>query len=117
EKDKEGNKFQWTKNVAGIFIKLNKNGESPEIKLLCGAPLVYLRSKKQKVKIYWKGKLYQEVIFKENKYIFFKIKSQPLEAGFLEVKILPDFNLKKMGLSTESRDLGVQFFSSPYLPE
>lgn len=114
EEDERENEFRWTKNVAGIFIKLNKNGESPEFKLRCGAPLAHLESNKQKVDIYWKGRPYREVIFKENKSVFFKIKSRPLEAGFLELKILPDFNLKKMGLSTESRDLGVQFYGSPF---
>lgn len=110
ERDKEGDKFQWTKNLAGIYIKLNKKGESLDIKLVCGAPLAHLKSKKQKVEIYWKGKIYREVTFTENRNIFLKIKSKPLEEGFLEIKVLPDFNLKKMELSSESRDLGIQFY-------
>lgn len=110
EKDGAGKKFRWTKEWAGIYLYLDKNGESSEIKLVCGAPLPHLKEKKQGVEIYWKGKLYKEITFTENKEIHFKIKSQSLEEGFLEVKVLPSFNLKKMGLGSESRDLGIQFF-------
>jgi O-antigen ligase len=110
EKDGAGKNFRWTKEWAGIYISLDKNGESTLFKLVCGAPLPHFKEKKQRVEIYWKGKLYKEITFAENKGFFFKIKSQPLEEGFLEVKVLPSFNLKAMGLGSESRDLGIQFF-------
>lgn len=109
EKDIEGNEYRWTKTRAGIYLTLDKNGQSPEIKLVCGAPLSHLKEKKQKVDIYWRGKLYKAVTFTENKAFLFKIESYPLEEGFLEINILPSFNLKKMGLGSESRGLGIQF--------
>lgn len=112
EKDKQGNEYRWTKSRAGIYLTLDKNGQSPEIKLFCGAPLSHLKEKKQKVEIYWRGKPYKTVTFIENKTFSFKIESQPLEEGFLEIIVLPTFNLKNMGLSPESRDLGIQFFLS-----
>ncbi len=110
EKDGAGKNFRWTKERAGIYIYLDKNGESTLFKLVCGAPLPHFKEKKQRVEIYWRGKLYKEITFTENKAFFFKIKSQPLAEGFLEVKVLPSFNLKAMGLGSESRDLGIQFF-------
>ena len=110
EKDRAGNEFRWTGEQAGIYLYLDKNGESSEIKLVCGAPLLHLKEKKQGVEIYWKGKLYKKITFTENKEFSFKIKSRSLEEGFLEVKVFPSFNLKEMGLGSESRDLGIQFF-------
>ncbi|UCH94983.1 MAG: O-antigen ligase family protein [Candidatus Aminicenantes bacterium] len=110
EKDEEGNEFRWTTGCAGIYLTLDKTGESPGIKLYCGAPLNHLNEKQQKVEIYWQGKLYREYTFMENKGFSFKIKSRPLEEGFLEVKVIPVFNLEKLGLSPETRDLGVRFF-------
>ena len=89
---------------------MDRNGESSEIKLVCGAPLPHLKEKKQGVEIYWKGKLYKAITFTENKEFSFKIKSQSLGEGFLEVKVFPAFNLKEMGLGSESRELGIQFF-------
>lgn len=112
EKDEPGKEFYWTKERAGIYLQLDENGESPQFKLFCGAPLAHLREKKQKVEIFWKGKSYKEVIFTENKEFSFKIKSQSRDEGFLEVKVLPSFNLKKLNLGPESRDLGIQFFKT-----
>jgi len=110
EKDGAGKIFRWTKERAGIYIYLDKNGESPLFKLVCGAPLSHFKEKKQRVEVYWRGKLYKKITFTENKECAFKIKSQALEEGFLEVKVLPPFNLKAMGLGSETRDLGIQFF-------
>jgi len=76
----------------------------------CGAPLAHVKGKTQTVEIYWKGKLSREVTFTENGEIYYRVKSQPFEEGFLEFKVSPVFNLKKLGLSPESRDLGLQFY-------
>jgi hypothetical protein len=108
EKNSQGNEFQWTKDRAGFYLRLDKYGQSREIKLFCGAPLTHLKEKQQKVEIYWQGKLYREVVFKENKEFAFKIKSQPLERGFLEFRVIPVFNMEKLGLSPETRNLGIQ---------
>lgn len=116
EKDKEGNEYRWTKARAGIYLAPDKNGQSPEIKLVCGAPLSHLKEKKQTVEIYWRGKLYRAVTFTENKAFSFKIESQPPGEGFLEINVLPAFNLKNMGLSPESRDLGIQFSVEDQIP-
>jgi hypothetical protein len=112
EKNEQGDEFRWTTESAGIYLSLDKDGQSPGIKLFCGAPLTHLKEKQQKVEIYWQGKLYREIIFTENKEVSFKIESRPLEEGFLEFRVIPAFNLEKLGLSPETRDLGVQFLHS-----
>ena len=110
EKDESGKKFRWTKEKAGLYLTPDHSGESGEIKLECGAPLTYLKEKRQRVQVYWKGKLYREFTFTGNKEEFFKIKSVPEEEGFLEFRVLPAFNLKKLGLGNETRDLGIKVF-------
>jgi hypothetical protein len=90
---------------------LNSQGVSDEISIFCGAPLQKLKSKEQKVDIFWKGKLNRTVIFKENKMITFFITDAPFECGFLELRVNPTFNLKNMQISNEARDLGVQIFA------
>jgi hypothetical protein len=109
EKNQQGDEFRWTTGSAGIYLTLDKDGQSREIKLICGAPLNYLKDKQQKVEIYWQGKLYREIVFTGNNENSFKIDSRPLEGGFLELKVIPAFNMEKLGLSPETRDLGVQF--------
>jgi len=109
EKNEQGDEYRWTTGSAGIYLALDKNGHSREIKLFCGAPLTHLKDKQQKVEIYWQGELYREIVFTENKEISFKIESRPLAGGFLEFRVIPIFNMEKLGLSPETRDLGVQF--------
>ncbi len=110
EKNEQGEEFQWATGSAGIYLNLDKSGRSREIKLFCGAPLNYLKDRQQKVEIYWQGKLYREMVFTGNEEISFKIESLPLAEGFLELKVIPVFNMEKLGISPETRDLGVQFF-------
>jgi len=78
--------------------------------LFCGAPLHKIKGKQQSLEIYWKRRLYKKIVFRENREVKFKIKDNPFEEGFLEIRVDPTFNLKKMNLSEESRDLGIQFF-------
>ncbi len=109
EKNEQGEEFRWTTGTAGIYLTLDKDGQSREIKLFCGAPLNYLKDRQQKVEVYWQGKLYRQIVFTGNESVSFKIKSRPLAEGFLELKVIPAFNLEKLGISPETRDLGVQF--------
>ena len=108
--DSQGNIFSWTKEKAGIYLFLNKTGRSKEIKLLCGAPIQKLKKGKQNIDIYWRGRLYKKYAFRENRELLFYIEDRFHREGFLEFRIEPAFNLKKMGLSEETRDLGIQFF-------
>ncbi len=110
EKDNIDNKFYWTKRESGVYLKISETGYSKKIKILCGAPLSYLKNKSQNVKIFWKGKLFNEIDFRENKSVEFVVKDKPNSGGFLEFRVLPTFNLRKIGLSEETRDLGIQVY-------
>ncbi len=103
--------FRWTKQRAGILTKLNEKGESAFFNISCGAPLKHLKSKSQKVIIKWKGKTFLKRSFVKNEKFRFKINGKPFEEGFLEIEVYPLFNLKKLGLGRESRDLGVMLFN------
>jgi hypothetical protein len=109
EKSPDGERFSWSKQKSGYFIYLNEQGKSAKLKLHCGAPPEILNTQGQKVDIFWKGKLYESVLFRENRDFVFFLKDLPSESGFVEFRINPVFNLKQMGISEESRDLGIQF--------
>jgi O-Antigen ligase len=110
EQDDKGEPFYWTESEAGLYLSLGKKGESRRFNIFCGAPLAQLRGKEQRVQIYWKGKLINEVLFKENRLESFTVKSKPGDKGFLEIKVIPTFNEQKLGLSEEARDLGVRLY-------
>jgi hypothetical protein len=109
EKDERGTEFRWTTQSAGLYLNLAKPGETRVIKLYCGAPLARLKGKQQRVEVYWQGKLIKEVVFTENKEVSVEIEPGGADVGFLEVRVFPVFNLQKLGLGLESRDLGIQF--------
>jgi O-antigen ligase len=111
EKTPDDEVYRWTKAEFGVYLYLDKNGESKPFKLFCGAPLAKLEGKEQKVQVFWRGKLYKTITFKENKEFIFTVKNKPFAQGFLEFRVSPAFNLKKLNLSPESRDLGVQFYT------
>ena len=75
-------------------------------KLFSGAPIQLLKDTGQQVEFYWRGKLYKKISFKENRFHEFHINFN--DQGFLELRVYPTFNLKKMGIGNETRDLGVQ---------
>lgn len=110
EVDSEGREFRWTTASAGVYISPDHGIESPEITLVCGSPLSHLKEKSQKVEIYWRGKLYREIVFTENRQETFLLPASSIDGGFLEVKVIPSFNLKELGLGPEPRDLGVQLY-------
>jgi|GEM_PF-691157 len=112
EKDEKQREFQWTKADAGRIIALDKNGESLEFRLVCGAPLDRFPNKMQTVKIYWKKKLYREYSFTGNGEYRFRIKSVPFDWGFMELKIQPVFVPGEISRSVDTRDLGIRFSSS-----
>ncbi len=113
ERSADGSVFYWTKSSSGIFIDLNDKGRSEKLKLVCGAPIGHLKDKKQVVTVFWKGKEYRRFEFPENREENFVIEGEKLDSGFLELRVDPVFNLRKMGLSPESRTLGIQL----HLPE
>ena len=109
EKDSKNIKYNWTKAESGVYIYL-KNDISKKIELYCGAPLARIKGKIQNVEIYWRGKLYDKITFSQNQVFSFQIKDNNYQEGFLEFRVNPVFNLKKMNLSSENRTLGVQIY-------
>lgn len=103
ERDNAGNTYKWTKKSAGIYI-LN----SKRFKLSCGAPLDKLPDKKQTVKIFVNGRNIKNITFKSNRVREFVVREK--NPFFLEFNVSPVFNLYKMGLGEEKRDLGIIFY-------
>jgi hypothetical protein len=100
--------FRWTKEKAGIYIYLDRNGRSNDYRLFCGAPLFALKNRRQTVDIYWRGKFLKQVLFLQNNEVPLIIEDKINHDGFLEFRVHPAFNLKQMGLGDEARVLGVQ---------
>jgi hypothetical protein len=103
-----GREFRWSGEKAGLYIHLDTQGRSRGYRLYCGAPLPHLPADKQSVDIYWRGKPFQRLAFRHNGEMPLLIEDQGAREGFLEFRVHPVFNLKKMGLGSESRDLGIQ---------
>ena len=110
ERDNNNNKYYWSKAESGLYLPISEAGVSKRIKISCGAPLSNLKNNLQNLKIFWKGELFREVDFRENKSIELVIKDLPDSGGFLEFRVLPTFNLKKLGISEETRNLGIKVF-------
>jgi hypothetical protein len=110
ERDK-GREFRWSGEKAGIYIHFGKNDPKAECRLRCGAPLALLPGKRQTVDVYWRGRPYRQVIFRENGEYILRIEDKDHAEGFLEFRVRPAFNLERLGLGPERRDLGVQVFA------
>jgi len=107
EKNNKDKTFRWTKSEAGIYMFPYS---SRTFSIKCGAPISHLRENKQIVNIYWKDKLFKKLVFRENRSVLFNINKSLSKEGFLELRIEPVFNLNKLNISTEKRNLGVKFF-------
>ena len=108
EKYPDGRQFQWTGAKAGVYIYLDRNGRSATYDLVCGAPLSRLPGKKQTVDIFWRGRFLKKAVFLANDRYPLRIEDRDHREGFLEFRVRPAFNLKRMGLGPETRDLGIQ---------
>jgi O-antigen ligase len=108
EKNADGKPFNWTGEKAGIYIYLDQNGRNNSFRLVCGAPLRQLPSGKQTVDIYWRGKFLKSTVFRDNGQYPLQIEDHGHSEGFLEFRVRPTFNLKRMGIGAETRDLGIQ---------
>ena len=103
-----GRLFRWSGARAGVYIHLGADGRCRGLTLFCGAPLAHLPGRRQTVDIYWRGKILRSVDFRENGPYPLDFSDPAQRQGFLEFRVSPVFNLKRMGLSDEGRDLGVQ---------
>ncbi len=106
--NENGRAFRWTGAAAGVYVDLGGNSRGAECVLTCGAPLSRLPGKKQTVDVFWRGRLLRRVIFAGNTTYRFRFADAAHREGLLEFRVKPAFNLKRMGLGAESRELGVQ---------
>jgi O-antigen ligase len=108
----KGQQFQWTGEKAGIYIYLDQNGRNNNFRLFCGAPHAFLKNREQVVDIFWRGRFFKRVIFRDNNEYPILIEDKECREGFLEFRIRPGFNLNRMNLGKETRILGVQLFGA-----
>jgi hypothetical protein len=95
--------FHWSGKSAGWYLTAK---ESESVLVCCDAPLSKFPGGRQTVDVYWRGRFRQSLTFTS-------VDCQTLTVagkGFLEFRVQPAFNLKKMGLGRESRDLGVRVY-------
>ena len=102
-----GRSFRWTGEQAGFYLHLDRR-LGAEFRLVCGAPLGRLAGRRQVVDVYWRGKPYRRAVFERNGEFVFRLDDASHDQGFLEFRVRPVFNLMRMGLGSESRDLGIQ---------
>ncbi len=107
--EREGSRsFRWSGARSGMYVFPERNRQEAGILLTCGAPLSLLPGKQQAVDVYWRGKLLRRVVFRKNTSMPIMIEGQEHAGGFLELRVHPTFNLSRLGLGRETRDLGVQ---------
>lgn len=99
--------FSWTRGAAGIYFAA---GRAREFAIFCGAPHEWLQKEGMVVKLFWRGKLFQRVVFFKNQLKKFQLPR--LQEGFLEIRVHPTFSPKSMNLGSDERELGVQFMAA-----
>jgi len=98
--------FSWTRGAAGKYIFAGR--EDKVFEIVCAAPSGWLRRQVMIVDLYWQGeKIWPQTVFSENGAKRFILPQG--QAGFLEIRVHPTFNIKELGLGADGRELGVQF--------
>lgn len=110
ETDDAGGTFRWTRSAAGLVVRLDGEGRVPGLRIAAAAPFTRLPDAKQRVAVYWKGRRRQSLEFTAPGAMTLDRLGGPGAVGFLEFRIEPAFNLKKMGLGPETRDLGIRIY-------
>jgi hypothetical protein len=103
--EKNGHKtFSWTRRAAGKYITAVA---ARSFAIFCEMPPGCLQKENMTVALFWRGKLFQRMLFNKNQLKKFQL--PPGQEGFLEIRVHPTFNIREMGLGADSRELGVQF--------
>ncbi len=110
ETDAAGEAFRWTRSAAGLVVRLDGEGRVPGLRTAAAAPFARFPDAKQRVDVYWKGRRRQSLEFSAPGTMTLDRLGEPGAVGFLEFRIEPAFNLKKMGLGPETRDLGIRIY-------
>ncbi|GEM_PF-1705981 len=99
----EGQRFVWTRAAAGRYLAA---GTRTDLRLVADAPFAHLPGGKQHVRVFWRGKEIRNLQAHATREWPLKLHSS--RGGFLEFRVDPAFNLKRLGLGREGRTLGVQ---------
>jgi hypothetical protein len=110
ETDEAGEAFRWTRSAAGLVVRLDGEGRAPGLRIAAAAPFARFPDAKQRVAVYWKGRRRQSLEFAAPGTTIPDRLGEPGDVGFLEFRVEPAFNLKKMGLGPETRDLGIRIY-------
>jgi hypothetical protein len=103
EQKSAAEQYRWSKQAAGIFLF---PGDMRRLRLICTAPLDKLPGRQQRVRLYWRGKFQRELLFRGNMAVPLPLpKGQP---GFFEFRVFPTFRPRDVGLSSDTRSLGIQ---------
>jgi hypothetical protein len=102
ESDRQG-LFRWSGKAAGWYLTTK---ESESVLVCCNAPLSKFPCSRQMVDVYWQGRFRQRLTFTTTDCQTLTVAG----TGFLEFRVQPAFNLGKMGIGRESRDLGVRVY-------
>jgi len=99
----DGLPFQWTRAAAGTYLPA---GNYDLIRLVADAPFHRLPQGKQTVQVLWRGERIRKMQAES-------VQEWPLilhssRGGWLEFRVQPIFNLRRMGLGREGRTLGIQ---------
>lgn len=99
----DGMPFYWTRAAAGTYLP---PGNPISIRLKAEAPFHKLPQGKQTVEVHWRGRRIRYLQAES-------VQEWPLTlrasiGGFLEFRVHPAFNLRRMGLGREGRTLGIQ---------
>ena len=103
EKNARGT-FSWTRAAAGKYFAALAGRD---LALSCQAPSGWLQNKNMTVALFWRGKLFEQMVFFENQLKKFQLPRG--QEGFLEIRVHPTFNIKALNLAADGRELGVQF--------
>ncbi|MBU4269187.1 MAG: hypothetical protein KJ808_10125, partial [Acidobacteria bacterium] len=106
EKNERGT-FSWTGRAAGKYFTADA---VRDFAFFCEAPQSWLQKENMVMTLFWRGKLFQRVVFIKNQ--LKKIQLPRGQEGFLEIRVYPTFNIKAMNLGTDARELGVQFMEA-----
>lgn len=98
-------KFRWTGASAGVYAFR----ENPlRIRLCSAAPLEKLPGGRQTVEVYWRGRLKSRIVLDARQRCR-DVLAGPAD-GLLEVRVRPTFVPARLGVGSDSRELGVQLF-------
>jgi len=102
ELDPQRGVFFWTQQRAGLYV----HSGLEQVYLYCGAPRSLLCESSQRVQVFWHGRPYRSFSFTANAWQALPL--PPQGEGLLEFVVDPVFNMRRLGIGADPRNMGVQ---------